>query len=110
MRCFAELQHDFAAASTQVLGISVDPFPSLGAWARELGLWFPLLSDWPKYEASRRYGVFNADRNTADRVTFVLDRGGLVRAVIDDAHDLERHAAESLAVARTLPATLAEGG
>jgi peroxiredoxin len=102
--CFGELQQEFDEADAQVLGISVDPFPSLGAWARELKLWFPLLSDWPEHKVSRAYGTFNEERSVSNRITFVVDKQGYVRAVIDDATDMERHAREALAVVRQLGA------
>jgi peroxiredoxin len=102
MRCFAELENEFGEADTQVLGISIDPFPSLGAWSKELGLWFPLLSDWPRNEVSRAYGTFNDERSVSNRVTFVIDKRGVVRAVISDEQDMERHAREALDKVREL--------
>lgn len=102
MQCFGGLEKEFAEADTQVLGVSIDPFPSLGAWSKELGLWFPLLSDWPKNEVSRRFGVYNEERNTAERVTFVIDKEGVIRDVIEDAADMERHARDSLTAAQSL--------
>lgn len=103
MSCFGELQAEFNEVDAQVLGISVDPFPSLGAWARELKLWFPLLSDWPEQKVSRRYGTFNRERKVSDRVTFVVDKQGRVAAVIEDATDMERHARDALTALRALP-------
>jgi peroxiredoxin len=102
MSGFGGLEKEFAEADAQVLGISVDPFPSLGAWSKELGLWFPLLSDWPKYAVSKAYGVFNEERSTANRVTFVIDREGVVRHAIADEADMDRHANESLETLRKL--------
>jgi mycoredoxin-dependent peroxiredoxin len=102
MSCFAGLQKEFSEADTQVLGISVDPFPSLGAWSKDLGLWFPLLSDWPRNEVSRAYGTFNEGRSVSNRITFVIDKRGIVRAVISDEQDMERHAREALEKVREL--------
>jgi mycoredoxin-dependent peroxiredoxin len=103
MTCFGGLKSEFDEANAQVLGISVDPFPSLGAWAKELKLWFPLLSDWPDQKVSRRYETFNEERSVSDRVTFVIDKSGDVQAVIEDAVDMERHARDALAALRALP-------
>jgi peroxiredoxin len=105
MSCFGGLQREFTEVDAQVLGISVDPFPSLGAWARELKLWFPLLSDWPEQKVSRRYGSFNEERSVSDRVTFVIDKQGRVAAIIEDATDMERHAREALSVLKGLEGT-----
>jgi peroxiredoxin len=102
MNCFGGLEAEFAEVDAQVLGISVDPFPSLGAWAKELKLWFPLLSDWPDQKVSRLYGTFNEERSVSNRVTFVVDKDGDVQAVIEDAADMERHARDALATLRAL--------
>ncbi|MEX2238836.1 MAG: redoxin domain-containing protein [Dehalococcoidia bacterium] len=110
MECFGGLEKEFAEADAQVLGVSVDPFPSLGAWARQLNLWLPLLSDWPKNEVSRKYGVFDEERSVARRVTFVIDKAGRVRAVIEDDRDMERHAREALSVVAAINAAPAGEG
>src|ERR1700761_9116477 len=39
---------DYQNDTVQILGVSVDPFPALKAWAQQQGYEFPLLSDfWP---------------------------------------------------------------
>jgi peroxiredoxin len=38
------------------------------------------------------------------RVTFVLDKDHIVRAVIDDPRDMERHAVEALEIVKRLAA------
>jgi glutaredoxin len=76
----------FAGLNAQVLGISVDPVPSLQAWAESLGgINYPLLSDfWPHGAVSARYGVLRPEGN-AERALFILDREGVIRYV--DVHD-----------------------
>lgn len=70
----------FDETDTQVLGISVDsPFAN-GAFAKELGVLFPLLSDF-KRTASKDYGVLNEDGGYATRATFVVDKEGIIRHV-----------------------------
>lgn len=93
---------EFEKANTQVLGISIDPFPSAGAFARSLNLNFPLLSDWPRNEATRAYDVFDAERSVARRVTFVVDGEGLIRGVVESDTDMMKHATESLRIIREL--------
>ena len=88
--------------------MSVDPFPSQGAFAKELALPFPLLSDWPRYQTCRAYGVWRDDRPVPSRVTYVIDKGGTIRAVIESETDMEVHAREALRVLRELAAQ--EGG
>lgn len=71
---------DFANDDVQVLTVSVDSVPAHAAWAEREGFTFPVLSDfWPHGAVAREYGVFNDQRGAADRGTFVIDRGGVVR-------------------------------
>ncbi len=73
---------------TQVLGISVDPIPTLIAWAEDLGgINYPLLSDfWPHGEVAQKYGVLRSDGIT-ERAIFVVDKQGIIRYV--DVHDID---------------------
>ena len=72
----AELDRDDVA----LLAVSCDPPASLRVFGEQLGVSYPLLSDfWPHGEVARAYGVFNAARGFAIRGTFVIDRAGVVR-------------------------------
>ena len=59
MTAFRTWTDRFAEANAQVLGVSVDSFAAVGEFQEKLGLEFPLLSDFPRNEAGRAYGVFN---------------------------------------------------
>ncbi len=79
-------QHDIAAFNRldcQVLGVSVDPLPSLTAWAKTLGgLSFPLMSDfWPHGKVAAQYGVFFDRKGFAERVVFIIDKNGIIRYI-----------------------------
>ena len=65
----------FAEADTEVLGISVDSHHANTAFARSLGLTFPLLSDW-KRETSAAYGVFLPEPGYSGRALFLVDKQG----------------------------------
>ena len=85
-RCHGELteiqQHlaDYANERVQVLTVSVDSTYSHKVWALQEGFDFPLLADfWPHGGVAQAYGVFDADRGIADRGTFLIDAGGLIR-------------------------------
>ena len=65
----------FEKAGAVVYGISVDSHHSNAAFARSLGLSFPLLSDW-KHEASAAYGVMLPDAGYSSRATFVIGKDG----------------------------------
>lgn len=63
------------AAGVTTFGISVDSHYANAAFARALGLSFPLLSDWNR-EASAAYGVLHRRSNTSERALFLVDRQG----------------------------------
>jgi peroxiredoxin Q/BCP len=64
-----------------VLGISVDSREKNKAFAESLGVTFPILSDEDK-SVSRAYDVLIPILRWAKRVTFVIDKQGVIREVI----------------------------
>lgn len=70
----------FTTANTQVLGVSVDSTWSNRAFREQLGVEFPILSDW-KRDAARAYGLLDENSGVARRATFVVDKAGVVRKV-----------------------------
>ena len=71
---------DYVNPGVHTLTISVGPPATHKVWSAQSGFTFPVLSDfWPHGEVARAYGVFNADTGFADRGTFVVDRGGVIR-------------------------------
>ena len=71
---------DYVNDETQTLAISVGPPPTHKVWSTQSGFTFPVLSDfWPHGEVAQAYGVFNEDSGFANRGTFLVDRGGVVR-------------------------------
>lgn len=92
MCTFRDSMGELNRASAQVIGISVDTFFALKAWADAQGLNFPLLSDFNK-TVIRQYGVFNEDmiglKGIAKRAVFVIDRTGTIRhrEVLEDARN-----------------------
>jgi len=66
--------------NAQVLGISVDPLPTLVAWAKDLGgIHFPLLSDfWPHGTVSAAYGILQTV-GYSERAIFIVDHEGALR-------------------------------
>jgi peroxiredoxin len=92
MCTFRDSIAEFGKVSATVLGVSVDTFFALKAWAEQQKLPFTLLSDFNK-DVIRQYGVFNEDmigmKGIAKRAVFVIDRSGIVRhrEVLDDARN-----------------------
>ncbi len=72
----ASFQND----DVQVLTISVDSAYSHKIFADREGYEFPLLSDfWPHGAVAQAYGAFNEQAGIANRGTFLVDAGGVVR-------------------------------
>ncbi|MEA3399808.1 MAG: redoxin domain-containing protein [Armatimonadota bacterium] len=62
-----------------VIGVSTDNFWSTRAWAEELGISFPLGSDFePKGEVTKAYGVYH-EAGVCKRAQFVIDSDMVVR-------------------------------
>jgi len=70
----------FEEAGAQVIGISVDSRDTNKAFAQELGIKFPVLSDESK-TVSKQYGVLIPLIRLAKRTTFLIDKKGIVRAI-----------------------------
>ncbi len=102
MQGFVEVQDEFQKHNAQVLAVSVDPWPAANAFAENLGADFPFLGDWPLNKVSQAYDLYNPERYLAQRVTFVIDRERVIRAVIDEPREMERHSQDALAAVKSL--------
>lgn len=70
----------FEQEGAQVIGISVDSAKRNKAFAAELGITFPVLSDENK-TVTKDYGVLYPFIHVAKRVTFVIGREGIIREI-----------------------------
>ena len=70
----------FEATDTQVIGISMDSFASNDRYGKDLGVTFPLLSDWQR-TTTKDYGLFNEKSGYGNRGTFVIDKEGIIQRV-----------------------------
>jgi len=68
-----------------VLGISLDSQERNRKFAEETGASFPLLCDTEK-QVAKAYGVLSFTHLFANRVTFVIDKDGIIRH-IDEGSD-----------------------
>jgi len=98
MTAFRTHTDAFVRANAQVLGISVDSFAVQGEYQAKLGLEFPLVSDWPKYQVGRDYGVFNEQFSVHTRTTIVIDEEGVIRDIYVEPRDFESHPVHALEV------------
>jgi peroxiredoxin (alkyl hydroperoxide reductase subunit C) len=62
----------------------VDSSPANKAYADQIGVKFPLLSDFQR-TVSKEYGIFNEKYGFANRTTFVVDKGGVIQHIDKDA-------------------------
>ncbi len=81
---------EIRALGADVLAVAVTATFAQQAFAAELGVDFPLLSDWDRTVCTAygvRYDVWKGHRGLAKRSVFVIDRSGTVRYrwVTDDA-------------------------
>ena len=70
----------FESTYTQVFGLSVDSVPANRELAKQLGVTFPLLSDF-KRTVVKAYGVFNEEQQFGNRATFLIDKEGIIRHI-----------------------------
>lgn len=71
----------FEANDTQVFGLSVDSVPANREFAKQIGVTFPILSDFVKRSVVKDYGVFNEERGFGNRATFVIDKDGIIQHI-----------------------------
>lgn len=73
---------NFDQAGAEVVGISTDPLMSLMEFGKQLGVDYPLLSDFfPHGAVAQKYGVFIDQAGIATRAVIVIDKDGKVRHI-----------------------------
>jgi len=92
----------FKEAGAEVIGVSSDPVESHVKFASKYRLPFVLLSD-RDAAVRRRYGVPPTLGVLPGRVTFVIDREGIVRHVFNSQLQATQHVREAMAALRALP-------
>lgn len=87
------------AAGARVLGVSVDSFFAVGAFAEAIGLdeSITLLSDFPNRVAGRAYGAFNSETGFNERLTVVVDEDGRIVYKVHNPAPDRRDEEEALA-------------
>jgi peroxiredoxin Q/BCP len=103
---FNGLRKDFAAADTEILGISPDPVKSHDKFKAKHGLDFPLVAD-EALGALQAYGIwveksmYGRSYMGVERTTFLIDRDGRIARIWRKVK-VAGHAEEVLAVARAI--------
>ncbi|MBK1721222.1 peroxiredoxin [Thiocystis violacea] len=103
---FTDLQGEFDAAETEVIGISRDSCGSHGAFRDKFGITVHLLSDTDgevceAYDVWREKEAHGEKRMGIVRSTFVIDKAGVIRQAIYDVKP-KGHAAQILEMVRAL--------
>jgi thioredoxin-dependent peroxiredoxin len=94
-RAFRDSYETFVAAGAEVVGVSSDSLASHERFAAKHHLPFILLSD-VQGEVRKRYGVEKTLGIIPGRVTYVIDRTGIVRHVFASQFQAERHVQEAM--------------
>ena len=86
-----------------VFGVSSDSIESHKAFKQEHGLPFTLLSD-PKHEIRRLYGV-EGRLFVPPRVTFVIDKQGVIRDILSSQLNMSKHVENSIRILEQIEAS-----
>lgn len=104
---FRDAYEDFIAAGAVVVGVSSDSQESHQAFARQQRLPFILLAD-PENTLRGLYGVPKTLFILPGRVTYVIDRQGIVRYIFNAALASKKHVDEALRIVRQLTTEAAD--
>jgi peroxiredoxin Q/BCP len=100
---FRDSYEVFTGAGAEVIGVSSDPVDKHAAFADQHQLPFTLLSD-QGGQVRKNYGVPAVLGLLPGRVTYVIDREGMVRHVFNSMTHIGQHINEALEVVRQLQA------
>ncbi len=98
---FRDAYEDFVQAGAAVIGVSSNSAESQQAFASRHRLPFVLLSD-PAGSLRKAFGVPKTLGIMPGRVTYVVDKDGIVRHIFSSQFAADRHVGEALVVVRRL--------
>jgi thioredoxin-dependent peroxiredoxin len=87
---FRDAHADIVELGGMVLGVSVDDFETQCDFAAAMQASFPMIGD-EDLSVSQLYGVLRPFLKLAKRVTFVIDRDGVVRGVFEHEFQISKH-------------------
>lgn len=76
--------------------------PTQRAFAEHCGVTFKTVSGFPTHDGAKALGAFNEERSIARRITYVIDKEGIIRLVLEESQEMERHAREALEVVKQI--------
>ncbi len=98
---FRDSYEDFKDSGAEVLGISSQSEESHSIFSTSFNLPFSLLSD-EDGKVRSLYGVPSSLGLIPGRVTYVIDKAGIVRHIFSSQLDPERHVEEALQILKSL--------
>jgi peroxiredoxin Q/BCP len=101
-KTFGENYDELRSIGAEVIGISSDTADSHGRFAEECGAKFPLLAD-EGGRVRQEYRVKSTLGMLSGRVTFVVDKQGIVRHVFSSQLRPKEHVSEAVRALRNLP-------
>ena len=84
-----------------MLGVSVDDKKTQADFARSLGVAFPMIGDRDK-QLSKKFGVLWPLIGKDRRVTFLIDKAGVIRGVFNHELAVGRHLDDALDLLKEL--------
>ena len=93
---FREMHEEFKKNGAEVIGVSSDSVESHKKFAEEHSLPFTLLSD-PENKVRDMYGAWSIGK-TPGRVTYLIDKQGVIRMVFSSQIQPRKHISEALRV------------
>lgn len=101
---FRDNYDDLRALGAEVIGVSSDAMPTQCEFARVHGVTFPMIADTDR-AISRAYDVLFMFLPLAHRVTYVIDRKGVIAGVFNHEFAVVKHLDEVLRFVRGMSAT-----
>lgn len=98
---FRDNHPELVAIGAEVVGVSCDDMPTQCRFAEAHGVGFPMIADDDR-TISRAYDVFFPVLPLAHRVTYVIDRQGVIAGVFNHEFAVTRHLDEVVRFVRTL--------
>ena len=98
---FRDNYKDFKEAGAEVIGISADDETSHRAFAADYELPFLLLSDKDR-KIANLYGVGKTLRILPGRVTFIIDKQGIIRGIYSSQTSYQKHVEKAFEVLRKM--------
>lgn len=98
---FRDSYEDFKEAGAEVIGVSSDSIESHDRFAQKYRLPFILASD-SKGELRKQYGVATTFGLLPGRVTYVIDKQGIVRHIFSSQFLPQKHISEAMSVLKSL--------